>query len=153
MSDPSGSALSCVSGEGTQGTVEAGGGVDLGWPRNQETSSSSFEGAPSCVDNIGVITWLKPVGEARADALWRKYFLSPNVRVPFPSLGRQFVANTEEDQGGMNFMYWPKVHISEGLRIPLPLLVHQFFHHTCLHPTHTHVNIICVLLGVCMLNF
>ena len=49
-------------------------------------------------------------------------------------------------------MYWPKVHISEGLKFPLPPLVHQFFHFTRLHPIHTHVNIICVLLGVCVLN-
>ena len=49
-------------------------------------------------------------------------------------------------------MYWPKVHICEGLRFPLSSLVHQFFYFTRLHPVHTHVNIIRVLLGVCVLN-
>ena len=49
-------------------------------------------------------------------------------------------------------MYWPEVHISEGLRFPLPSLVHKIFHFTRLYPIHTHVNIICVLLGVFVLN-
>ena len=57
-----------------------------------------------------------------------------------------------EDRGGMNFMYWPKVHINKGLRLPLPPLVHQFFYFTRLHAIYTHVNIIRVLLGVCVLN-
>ena len=46
-------------------------------------------------------------------------------------------------------MYWPEVHISEGLRFPLPPLVHRFFHFTRLH---THMNMIRVFLGVCVLN-
>ena len=49
-------------------------------------------------------------------------------------------------------MYWLEVHINEGLRFPLPTLVYQFFHHTCLHPIHTHVNTIRVLLRICVLN-
>ena len=49
-------------------------------------------------------------------------------------------------------MYWSKVHISEGLRFPLAPLVHQFFHFTHLYLIHTHVNMICVLLGVCVLR-
>ena len=58
-----------------------------------------------------------------------------------------------EDGGmGVNFIYWLEAHISEGLRFPLPPLVHQVFHFTRLHPIHTHVNIILVLLGVCVLN-
>ena len=52
----------------------------------------------------------------------------------------------------MNFIFWSKVHISEGLRFLLPPLVQQFFHYTRLHPIHTHMNIICVMLGVCILN-
>ena len=58
----------------------------------------------------------------------------------------------EEDLGRMNFMYWLEVHINEGLRFPLPPLMHQFFYFTHLHSIHTHVNIIRVLLGVCVLN-
>ena len=57
-----------------------------------------------------------------------------------------------EDRGVMNFMYWLKVHISKGMRLPLPPLVFQFFYFTRFHPIHTHVNIILVLLGVCVLN-
>ena len=47
--------------------AEGGRGVDPGWPRVQETSSSGFKGAPSRVDTTMVITWLKPIGEAWAD--------------------------------------------------------------------------------------
>ena len=49
-------------------------------------------------------------------------------------------------------MYWLEVRIGEGLRFPLPPLVHQIFHFTRLHLINTHVNIIRVLLGVCILN-
>ena len=49
-------------------------------------------------------------------------------------------------------MYWPKVHISKELKLLLPSLVHQVFHFTCLHPIHTHLNMILVLLGMCLLN-
>ena len=52
----------------------------------------------------------------------------------------------------MNFIYWPEVHITKGMSFPLPTLVHLFFHYTCLHPVHTYVNFIEVLLGVCVLN-
>ena len=64
MSDPSGFALSNIRDEGTQRMVEDGSGVDLGCPRDKETSSSGFESISSRVDVVGVITWLKPVGEA-----------------------------------------------------------------------------------------
>ena len=52
----------------------------------------------------------------------------------------------------MNFIYWPEIHISEGLRSPPPPppLIH--YHFTRIHSTHTHMNIIRVLLGVCVLN-
>ena len=35
---------------------------------DESSSSTSFEDVPSRVDADGVITWLRPVGEARADA-------------------------------------------------------------------------------------
>ena len=53
---------------------------------------------------------------------------------------------------GMDFMYWLEVHISEGVRFALPPLVHQIFHFTRLHLIHTHLNMIRVLLGLCVLN-
>ena len=64
MSDHGGFASSRVSDEGTQRTVEGGGEVDLGCPRDQETSSFGSQDAPSRIDAARVITWLKPVGEA-----------------------------------------------------------------------------------------
>ena len=106
-------------------------------------SSFGSEGAPS---------YLNAAGEVWINALWRKYSFPPKVRVSFPPPGPEFVASIEEDRGGMNYMYWLEIHISEGLRFPLPAQVHKFFHHTRLHPIHTHMNIICVLLEVCVLN-
>ena len=41
-----------------------GGEVDPGSYADEEISSSSFEDAPSRVDIVGVITWLRLVGEA-----------------------------------------------------------------------------------------
>ena len=35
---------------------------------DESSSSTLFEDVPSCVDVNGVITWLRPVGEAKADA-------------------------------------------------------------------------------------
>ena len=52
----------------------------------------------------------------------------------------------------MNFIYWPEINISEGLRFPISPLIHQFLQFTRFYPVHVHVNIICVLLGVCVLN-
>ena len=99
-----------------------------------------------------VKTWLKLVRNAWADTFWKKYSLLPNVHVSFPSSKPQSSDYKKDDQGGMNFIYYPEVHIIIGLRFPLHTLVHQFFHYTCLYPVHTHVNIIWVLLGVCVLN-
>ena len=62
------------------------------------------------------------------------------------------MANTYRDRGVMNSIYWPEIHINEGLRFPLHPLIHQFLHFTQLHYVHVHVNIICVMLGVCVLN-
>ena len=45
-----------------------------------------------------------------------------------------------------------EVHFIEGLRLPLPTLGHQFFYYTRFHLVHTHINIIQVLLGVCVMN-
>ena len=111
-----------VGDEGTQRMI--GGEVDPGSYAGEEISSSSFGDVPSRVDAIGVITWLRLIGEAQADVFWKRYPFLPNVWVLFPSSWPHLVAYTVEDRGGMNFMYWSKVHISEGLRLPLPPLVH-----------------------------
>ena len=135
MSDPSGSSLFHVNGEGTQKTVEGGRGVNPDWPCDQKMSLSSSKGYPSHIDASRVITWLKPVKETRTDALWSKYSFPPNVRVFFPLLGPQFVVGTEEDRGMMNFIYWLEVHINNGLRFPL----HAIFSITPVFIPSTHM--------------
>ena len=74
-------------------------GVDLGWPLDQETFSFGSEGVPSYVDTSRVITWLDSMlsGGSTHSLLMFEFF--------FPPLGPRFMANTEEDRGGMNFMY------------------------------------------------
>ena len=67
-------------------------------------SLSGSKGA-SCVGDVVVITWLKPIREARGDVFWRNYSFPPNVWVSFPSSRPQFIACTKEDGGGMNFIY------------------------------------------------
>ena len=124
MSEPSGSIMSRVSDKGTQRTAGGGRGVDPECPSYEETSSSGFKDVSSRVDTDGVITWLRPIEEDRADAFWKRYSFPPNVLVAFPSTRLHFVACKDEDRGGMNFMYWLKVHISEGPRFPLPPLAH-----------------------------
>ena len=84
-------------------------------------SLPAFEEVLSYVDPNSVITWLKPFGELRANAFWRKYSFPPQVRVAFPSLGSQFAACTDMIRGQMNCIYWPEIHISEGLRVLSPL--------------------------------
>ena len=115
-------------------------------------SPPAFGEVLSLTDPNGVITWLKHVGEPRANAFWRKYSFPPQVRFAFPSSSSQFAACTNMVLGQMNCIYWPKIHISEGLRFPLPPLIHQFLHYTQIHPVYVHVNIIRVLLRVCVLN-
>ena len=61
--------------------------------------SREGEGPPSTsskdvalrVDSIEVITWLKLVGEPRADAFWKKFSFPPNVRVLSMSSGPRIV--------------------------------------------------------------
>ena len=88
------------------------------------SSSTLFEDVPSRVNANGVITWLRPVEEARTYAFWRKFSFPPNVRVSFPSTRPHFMDRTDEDRGVMNFIYWLEIHISEGLRFPLLPLIH-----------------------------
>ena len=76
-----------------------------GWPKekivgghgDKGPSSTSSEGIPSRVDTTRVITWLRPVGEHRANAFWKKFSFPSNVRVSFPPLGPSFANSTEED--------------------------------------------------------
>ena len=109
---------------GDGGTLRmATGEGNVGRPKDEDLPSTSEE-ALSRADATGVIMWLKPVGESRADAFWKKFSFPPNVRVSFPSLGPHYVDCTDGDRGGMNSICWPEIHISEGLRFPLPPLIH-----------------------------
>ena len=63
----------------------------------EDPASTLPEEVLSRADAIGVITWLKSVGESRADAFWKKFIFPPNVRVSFLSSGPQFANCTEED--------------------------------------------------------
>ena len=121
-----------------------------------EESSSSTYGASgevlSCAEANGVITWVRLIRESWVNALWKRFSFLPHVQVSFSTLGPQFVACTDGDQGVINFIYWPEIHISKGLRLPILPRIHQFLHFTRLHPIHVHVNIVCVLLGVSVLN-
>ena len=59
-----------------------------GYAGKEPTPSSPASGEVlSRVDPDGIITWLKPIGEPRVDAFWRKYAFLPQVRVAFPSSG------------------------------------------------------------------
>ena len=72
---------------------------------DEDPPSTSAKEVPSHVDANGVMMWLRPVGESRADAFWKKFSFPPKARVSFPSLGPQFLNWMEEDWGGMNFIY------------------------------------------------
>ena len=133
--------------EGTQKMDKGEGNV--GRHVEEDLPSTSKEDL-SRADATRVITWLRPIGESRVDAFWKKFSFPPNVQVSFPSSRPHYVDCMDEDWGGMNSIYWPKIHISEGLRFPFPPLMHRFLHFTRLHPIHVHVNIIHVLLGVCV---
>ena len=150
ISYPGGFSKLRIDDEDTQrmarGEDNVGSSVDEG------PSSTSYEDLPLRVDATGVITWPIPVGEPRTDKFLKIFSFPPNIWVPFSSLRPRFADYTKEDLGRMNFIYWPEIHISEGLRFPFPPLVHRFFNFTRLHLIHTHVNIIRVLLGVCVLN-
>ena len=97
-------------------------GDNVGSCGDKESSSSSFrefEEVLSHTEANRVITWLKPVRESQADALWKRFSFPPHVRVSISTLGPHFVDCTDGDRGTMNSIYWLEIHISEGLRFPL----------------------------------
>ena len=57
---------------------------------DEDLPSTSAKEVPLCADATRVITWLRLVGESKADAFWKKFPFPPNVWVSFPSLGPQF---------------------------------------------------------------
>ena len=54
---------------------------------DESSSSTLSEDVPSHVDANGVITWLRPIREARADAFWRKFSFPPLFMFLFPPRG------------------------------------------------------------------
>ena len=81
---------------------------------DEESSSSSsraFGEVLSHADANGVINWLRLIGESRANAFWKRFSFPPHVRVSFSTLGSQFMACTDGDQGVMNSIYLSEIHI------------------------------------------
>ena len=68
---------------------------------DESLSSTSSEDVPSHVDMNGVITWPKPVGEARP---LEEIFFSPQCSGFFSSRPH-FMDCTDKDRGRMNFIY------------------------------------------------
>ena len=51
-----------------------------------------------------------------------------------------------------NNVFFTREHLAAGLRFPLPAMVKQFLHFTRAPPALIHPNVICILIGCCVLN-
>ena len=49
-------------------------------------------------------------------------------------------------------MFFTREHIAVGLRFPVPAIVTQYLHFTRAPPALVHPNVICILIGRCVLN-
>ena len=59
----------------------------------------------------------------------------------------------ESTQGGEhNGVFFTREHLAVRLRFPVPAIVKQFLHFTLPLPALTHLNVIRILIGCCMLN-
>ena len=54
--------------------------------------------------------------------------------------------------GEHNGVFFTREHLAAGLRFPMPAIVKQFLHFTRAPPTLIHPNVICILIGNCLLN-
>ena len=54
--------------------------------------------------------------------------------------------------GEHNGVFFTREHLVAGLRFPVPAIVKQFLHFTRAPPTLIHPNVICILIGSCVLN-
>ena len=54
--------------------------------------------------------------------------------------------------GEHNGVFFTREHLAAGLRFPVPAIVKQFLHFTRAPPALIHPNMICILVGCCMLN-
>ena len=54
--------------------------------------------------------------------------------------------------GEHNGVFFTQEHLAAGLRLPVPALVKQILHFTRAPPALIHPNVICILIGCCVLN-
>ena len=54
--------------------------------------------------------------------------------------------------GKQNGVFFTREHLAVGLRFQVLALVKQFLHFTRAPPALIHLNVICILIGCCMLN-
>ena len=54
--------------------------------------------------------------------------------------------------GEHNGVFFTREHLAARLRFPVPAIVKQFLHFTRALPAHIHPNVICILIGSCVLN-
>ena len=54
--------------------------------------------------------------------------------------------------GEHNGVFFTREHLAAGLRFPMPTIVKQFLHFTRAPPALIHPNVICILIGSCVLN-
>ena len=51
-----------------------------------------------------------------------------------------------------NGVFFTREHLAARLRFPVPTIVKQFLHFTRVPPALIHPNVICILIGSCVLN-
>ena len=54
--------------------------------------------------------------------------------------------------GEHNGVFFTREHLAAGLCFPVPAIVKQFLHFTRVPPALVHPNVICILIGCCVLN-
>ena len=54
--------------------------------------------------------------------------------------------------GEHNGVFFTQEHLAAGLRFPVPAIVKKFLHFTRAPPALIHPNVICILIGSCVLN-
>ena len=54
--------------------------------------------------------------------------------------------------GEHNGVFFTREHLAAGIRFPVPAIVKQFLHFTLAPSALVHPNVICILIGSCVLN-
>ena len=81
-----------------------------------------------------------------------KYSIPKDIEIRFPANPLEVIDMSCPGRS-CSSLYLPPKNFEARLRLPLPSLVHQFLHYTYIHLIHIHLNIICVLVGIYILNF